>query len=136
MLRLLKQIRRNEQGSNVVEMALVLFLLLFLLAGVVDIGRAFNNYIIIINASREGARYAARSPNDETGIQNSAILEASGSGVALEPDDVTVTGLGAATGNPITVTVTYQFSTIMGNVLGMDDLSLRGVTEMVAFGFD
>ena len=39
----------------------VLPLLLLILAGMADIGRAFNSYMVITNAAREGARAASRS---------------------------------------------------------------------------
>ena len=52
--------KRSERGSNLVEFALVLPLLVLILAGMADIGRAFNSYMVITNAAREGARAASR----------------------------------------------------------------------------
>jgi Flp pilus assembly protein TadG len=129
-----RQMRSEERGANLVEMALVVPLLLLLLAGVLDIGRAFNNYIIITNASREGARWAARFPADQFGIEQATIDEAANSGVALTSGNIAITGLNGTAGNPIRVTVTYQFQTIMGGVLGVGNLTLRNMTEMVVFG--
>ena len=42
------------------EFAIVLPLLVLILAGMVDVGRAFNSYMVITNAAREGARAASR----------------------------------------------------------------------------
>ena len=56
---MIRQILQKERGQSVVEMALVATLLLSLVGGVVDFGSAFHHYIIITNAAREGARYAA-----------------------------------------------------------------------------
>ena len=52
----------SRPGQSLVEMALVLPLLMILLVGVVDVGRAMFAKIAITNASREGARYASRYP--------------------------------------------------------------------------
>lgn len=49
----------NQKGQAMVEMALVLPLLLLLVFGIIEFGRIFNAYLVVNNASREGARYAA-----------------------------------------------------------------------------
>lgn len=134
MLSMPKLLRRDERGQSVVEMALVMFLLLLLVAGVADFGRAFNNYIIITNASREGARYASHFPDHKIGIKEAAIREAEDSGVALQGSDIVIQGLGSKGGQPIRVTVTYEFPTIMGGITGVGNLTLCGSTEMVVFG--
>jgi hypothetical protein len=53
-------IRKRESGQSIVEFTLVLPFLLLLILGMVEIGMAFYNYIIIASANREGARLAAR----------------------------------------------------------------------------
>lgn len=131
-----KRVHRAETGQSLIEMALVSGLLLLILGGVLDIGRAFNNYIIITNASREGARYASRFPDDAGGIQQAAIQEAANSGVSLTGGNIAIAGLGGLAGDPIRVTVTYDFSTIMVGILGIETITLRGSTEMVIFGLD
>jgi Flp pilus assembly protein TadG len=135
--------RRNDRGANLVEMVLVMFLLLLLLAGIVDFGRAFNNYIIITNASREGARYGSHFPHLEGRIKATTIGEAADSGITLTPADITVipspsSGVPsiAGPGEPIRVTVEYQFATILGGIAGFDNLTLRSSTEMIVFGQD
>lgn len=47
-----------DQGAELVEFALVVPILVMLLIGIVWIGRAFNVYVTITRAAREGARYA------------------------------------------------------------------------------
>ena len=62
---------RCRKGQAIVEMALVLPILLMLLFGIVEFGRIFNTYLIVSNASREGARLAAlRAVDDSTVIEN------------------------------------------------------------------
>ncbi|MBI2909612.1 MAG: pilus assembly protein [Chloroflexi bacterium] len=50
---------RSEDGSGVVEFALVGMILVLLVSGVWDFGRLFNAWLVTTNAAREGARYAA-----------------------------------------------------------------------------
>jgi Flp pilus assembly protein TadG len=52
---------RWERGSVVMELALALPLLLLMVAGTVDIGMLFWEKEVLTNASREGARAAARA---------------------------------------------------------------------------
>jgi Flp pilus assembly protein TadG len=129
-----------------VEMALVSFLLILLLVGVVDFARAFNSYVVITNASREGARYASHFPHYRTGIVRVAREEAAGGGVTLEDGDIDIDPepvesdpddpANAQPGDPIAVTVSYDFPTIIGDVVGAGSLTLRARTVMRVFGFD
>lgn len=50
---------RKERGAAAVEMAIVLPMLLLVIGGLVDFGRAFYLNAVITNASREGARMVA-----------------------------------------------------------------------------
>ncbi len=59
--------RGTERGQGLLEMAVVLPVLLILLLGVVEIGYALRDYLVVVNADREGCRLAARgrfSDND------------------------------------------------------------------------
>ena len=49
----------RESGQSLVEVAISMTVLLILLAGVVDLGRAFFTYITLRDAAQEGASYAA-----------------------------------------------------------------------------
>ena len=48
----------SERGSNVIEMAIVLPLLLLLIMGILDFGFLFQRYVVLTNAAVEGARVA------------------------------------------------------------------------------
>jgi len=117
-------------------MALVLPLLLLLVVGIIDFGRAFNNHIIITNAAREGARAASRFPKNAGLIETATIQEAFKSGVDLTSDSIDIEGLYSEPGQTIRVTVTYQFDTILGGFVGADSLTLSSSTAMVVFGFE
>jgi hypothetical protein len=130
-----------------VELALVSFLLILLLVGVIDFARAFNSYVVIANASREGARYASRFSHHKGGILAAVEQETNGSSVTLDEeldievdpdpdpnnDGDTSDGSIAQPGDPITVTVSTDFPTILGDVVGAGSLTLRARTRMVVF---
>jgi Flp pilus assembly protein TadG len=121
----------RERGASLVEMAMALLFLLVLLAGVVDVGRGFGNYVIITNAAREGARYGARFSWHEAGIRSAVAAEAAESGVPPEALGISVAGLNALAGETIRVTVTYDFSTILGSIFGASTLSLSSSAAMI-----
>lgn len=56
---MVKRALKSNKGQALVEMAFVLPILLLVLMGIVEFGRILNSYLIITNASREGARYSA-----------------------------------------------------------------------------
>ncbi len=48
------------EGQSLVELTLTLPLLLLMFVGLFEIGFALRNYLIVVNANREGTRFAAR----------------------------------------------------------------------------
>lgn len=55
--------RKTERGQAMVEMALILPILILIVFGIIEFGRIFNTKLIVSNAAREGARYAAVNGN-------------------------------------------------------------------------
>jgi len=51
--------RAGERGNTMVEFAFVVLIILTILFGIVDFGRALYAYHFISNAAREGTRYAS-----------------------------------------------------------------------------
>jgi hypothetical protein len=56
--RLLSLNKRNKRGQSFIELMLVTLLLALMLAGVVEFGFLMNNYLHVVDAAREAARYA------------------------------------------------------------------------------
>lgn len=56
---------KDERGQAMVELALVLPILLILFMGIIEFGRVYHSYLVITNASREGARVAILGGSDE-----------------------------------------------------------------------
>ncbi|MBI4496877.1 MAG: pilus assembly protein [Chloroflexi bacterium] len=55
----LHRLRQDVRGAQLVEFAIVVPILLLLVMGLIDFGRAYFSWIIITNGAREGARVAA-----------------------------------------------------------------------------
>ena len=125
--------RHRQKGQNLVELALVLPLLLLLLAGIVDFGRAFYGFIALENAAREGARYAAAHVNsDDTSLtlaRRRAADEAAK--MVVVPVAVTATKIGVGANMAVRVVVAHDLQLITGIVAGGGTITIHGNAEMV-----
>lgn len=94
----------KPRGQSLVEFALVLPVVLMLMLGLLDFGRAYYALVALRDAADEGATYAAISPFDVTGIRTRAS-EASRQLVPISPNEVGVVYPPTIyVGAPITVT--------------------------------
>jgi len=121
---------RGERGQDLIELALVLPVLLLILVGVVDLGRAFQSYLVITNAAREGARQAAQNAFDTNAIRETALQETRNAGIA--DSAVVVSVVPGSSGSPVRVSVQYDFALLSG-VLPVNSVPLSSTVEMVAF---
>ncbi len=97
----------RDRGATAVEFALLFPLLMLIVFGTIDFGRALNAQITLTQAAREGARLdALGEPNVVTQTQNAAT--------GLSPVNVTVTACpaGGSLGSDAVVNVSYQFTFI------------------------
>ncbi len=106
-MRLFRPAGDREGGAVAVEFALLLPVLLLILFGIVDFGRAFNAQITLTQAAREGVRAYALTGNASDG--NARAVEAI-QGTALQGGGISTTTTGCTTGSPTTLTATYQFN--------------------------
>ena len=93
----------GERGAAVVEFALVVPILLMLLVGIIEFGRAYNIMISIQGASREGARALALG-------RPAGEVESTTRGSTSVAIDTVVQTPCSAPGQAARVTVTRQFS--------------------------
>lgn len=70
MQRKMKEKRSSEKGQSLIELAVSLVVLLVLLAGIVDLGRAVFYYIAMRDAAQEGATYGSLNPTFCYEIEN------------------------------------------------------------------
>jgi Flp pilus assembly protein TadG len=65
-LRNLHSKSRSRSGQALVEFTLVCFMLLVLIFGLIDFGRALSTWQVMVNISREGSNLASRSTGTST----------------------------------------------------------------------
>ncbi len=63
----------SERGQSLVELAIVLPVLILLFLGLIELGMAMRSYLIVVNANREAARFAARGIFADQQIASQAI---------------------------------------------------------------
>ncbi|HZV26264.1 MAG TPA: TadE/TadG family type IV pilus assembly protein [Acidothermaceae bacterium] len=132
---MIKRVVTDEEGQALTEFAMVLPVLLLVLFGIIQFGIAFNNYIDVTSAAREGARTGAVSRSLGCSGAATAITQAAdGSATNLNQAQLTVTSNLAALcsanngsipqGGSLTVTVTYPYSiSLLGLVVSNGSLS-------------
>lgn len=96
---------RSDQGVIAVEFALVAPVLLLLLFGFVEFGRAYNAKVELTGAVREGARALALASGDPV----TTTLDAS-PGLDTTTITVTTSGSPCAAGSPAWVHASYPFT--------------------------
>jgi len=119
---------RKERGQSLTEFALILPVLVLLVMAILDFGRAVYAYSVVANAAREGARFAAVSPNDSVG----AVAATTAAAIGLEPSRLTVT-FSRPDSSTVRVLVSYGFELItplISNVVGSQGLTLRSSATM------
>lgn len=129
----IRRFTRYRRGQALAEFAILLPLLAILLAGVIDVGRGLYARIELTNAVREGARYAATHPADETDIKQAVLDELASTSLRdLSQSDVTIsTPEGTDAEDPVTVSATAQFHPFMGTILGIDSIPLSASATMM-----
>lgn len=105
-----------QQGAVAVEMALLLPVLILLLMGIMEFGRAYNAQVTLTNAAREGARVMAIT-NNSTEAVDAAIAAASTLQPQLVSSDFTPAPTSCSAtekGESTTLTISYSLNTLTG----------------------
>ena len=116
----------NEKGQNLVEFSLVVPLLLLLVIGMAEFGRAWMTKNLITGAAREAVRmYAVKNDTSAAGARADNILSSGGMDLSrrtITPGD---------TGVAVSYTITYNFPTaVAGFIPGLDNIPLSSTTTM------
>lgn len=123
-----------DRGAASVEFAVLLPLLLLLVFGIIDLGRALNVQISLTHATREGVRASALGGEDVAAVVRDAV------GPLVNVTAVTVTACSnpptAGQRTTVTATARVDFATplgafLPGNTTGID-VSSRGSTRCFA----
>ena len=134
---------RAEDGSALVEFTLLLPVLLLILFGVLDFGRAINYWIDESQLANVGARYAAvnRNPGPGTTLQQSIRSQADtqelrdgGTSSVPSPAEVCINFPNGSSnvGDPVqtTVSVSYNWLPFLGDQLDFASTTLSGSATM------
>ena len=136
---------RGESGQALVEFALVLPLLLTVLLGLIDFGKAFNYWIDETHMANLGARLAAvNAPSTDTGgmsLQQYVLSQADtnelrNGGTSSVPTQaqvcVSFPNGTANVGDPVTVTVnvTYDYLPFIGKAISQAGVAVSGSATM------
>jgi Flp pilus assembly protein TadG len=119
---------RGERGAAAVEFALVLPLLVALVFGLIDFGRAYNQQITLTQLAREGARLVSLGITD----YKTRLVAAAPPSLGLTVANITGTTpctLASSPTTDATVTVSKSFTFIVGNAL-----TLSGKATMPCLG--
>jgi Flp pilus assembly protein TadG len=128
MARLTFRSHERQRGDGLVEFALVLPVLLLLLFGILDGGRAVYAYHVVANSAREGARYASVTTRTASEVRTKVLAYA----VALDPAQVSVE-LRYPTATTVQVEVRYNFSLftpVVAQAMGGNTLVLHSAATM------
>lgn len=99
----------SDRGQTLVETAIVLPVVVLILFGILDAGRIFSTWVVVTNASREGARLGAVRAT-EVQIRDATVAAASPVGVVA--GDVAVLNAGGDSGTNVSVQVSKGVSMI------------------------
>jgi TadE-like protein len=123
----LRQLRRDERGTAVVEFALVAIPLCLIVFGILDFGRALNYYNDLTQLAGQGARAASVNQNPLGGAASTSfqhqIACGATSGELKNGINVAVTTAPARVGDPVTITASFGFHFIPFLKLGNLTLS-------------
>ena len=127
---------KNERGQSLVELSVSLVLLLLLLAGAVEFGMAFFQFVQLRDAAQEGALYGSMNPTDTAGI-TARVQGASNSPINLTTitPSITYPDTKQCEGYGIKVELTYShhiFMPFIPQVIGTHDIPLKAsVTDTI-----
>jgi Flp pilus assembly protein TadG len=134
----LNRFARDERGTQLIELAIVLPIFLFVFGAAAEYGRYFYEYTTLDKAARAGSRYLTTAPvsgAEDAKAKNIVVYgNAAGTGKpvvnGLTPAHVVITREGGAPSVPQTVKVQilgYKYQPVfdLGKLIKVDSLSLN-----------
>lgn len=125
----------SERGATAIEFALLLPILATLVFGMIDFGRMLWFQEVLVNATRDGVRQGTlfNSGNGQSEILAIISQALNNGGVPADGLSVSVNGLGAGQGNPLSVTSTipWQFMVIDNLIPGISVNQLQATVVMM-----
>ncbi len=127
-----KWLKKRTRGQSLVELALTLPLLLLMFVGLIEIGATLRNYLVLVNANREGVRFAARGRwfDEESDIQEIFKRTIAAGGCegqhCTSADYVTIMRTVGKAGFPANTTIAVTFIQVPDQV---DDVLMDSIVD-------
>lgn len=102
---------RSERGAAAVEFALVLPMLLLIMLGIIELGRAYNVQISLTHAAREAARDMAIHKDPDAAAM---VGVGAAPSVGLKATDINFSTASCPKASDVRVTITYDLKTVTG----------------------
>jgi Flp pilus assembly protein TadG len=123
------RIRGAESGNAVIEFALILPLLLLVVFGITEFGRALMTVNVLTSAAREGARVASVAGADSVAVAARVMQVLDAANITPAEGGIIVSGPDA--NRAITVTVESDFEILSAKILPVQGIiRLRGSAVM------
>jgi Flp pilus assembly protein TadG len=138
--KIFRAMKQSERGQSLVELAITLIVLLYLLLGAAQFSIALFQYVTMNDAVQEGAIYASVNPTDTNGIKQRAADTASDILPLLDEEQITVSLVGdeyceglSDSGDPnsVQVQIAYPhkiFMPLVAPMIGTDTIHLKATT--------
>jgi Flp pilus assembly protein TadG len=126
--------RTQRSGQSLVEFALLSTLLISLLLGVADFGRAYYTQVKIKNAIAQGGYYAIQHPLDDTGIRSQIRQELSSLSPAVQNSDITITRSCTSGAEQTSILMAYQHSLLFSFIIPSATITLSDATIVPQLG--
>lgn len=110
---------RSERGAELIEFAIVVPILIFIIAGIFEFGMMFRALEAVTNAAREGARVGVLPGYNPPDVQTrvTEYLDASGltgTHTTTVTDQTLATAAGSFTARSVNVSYPYSFVVLSG----------------------
>jgi Flp pilus assembly protein TadG len=120
----------GRRGQSAVEFALILPVLLLIVFGILDLGRAVYSQMVMSDAVREGCRVAVVQSNSNATVIQTVLNYATG--VALQASHITISG-SREPGTTVTVSASYTYvpvTPLISQIVG-SSIVLQASSSMV-----
>jgi Flp pilus assembly protein TadG len=133
------QSNHKERGQSMVELALTMTILMVLLAGTIDLGRAFFTWLTMRDAAQDGASYGAMEPTQDAKIQDR--IKYNIYDILRDPAADVLINVAFSSGqrclgtNPTTITVSITYKNfpitmpLLGTVLGSQTIPIQATIK-------
>ncbi|MEO7987690.1 MAG: TadE/TadG family type IV pilus assembly protein [Gemmatimonadales bacterium] len=129
---------KPERGQSLVEFAMVVPLLLLVVVGIIEFGRAWNQSQVVTDAARQGARTAAVLNSDPVATEDSVrhVVERALANGNIDPNangvTIEIENFQGGTNTPasVRVSVPYQF-VMFGPVMALASQSFPDASIML-----